>query len=115
MLLDSRQPHIWRNNKKATEPRHRRDNGFWRQLSLRFVFTFVVTAGGIIAAYYSTIAGIRLDLERKADLTVVAEIDKKLSTIEVILNRETISRKDFYDFREEVLRRLSRIEAHLER
>lgn len=101
-MLDNRQPIVKENWLNA--------RGVW----LRFLVTFAVTAGGILAAYYSTIGRIDLALARKADQEQVASLDKKLSTLEVLLTTNAVTREEFHQFRDEVVQRLGRIEARLE-
>ena len=65
---------------------------------LQFLVAFFVTALGIITAYYTTIAGIRLDLSQKAESVVVNQIDKRLSNIEVLLKQNFLTKDEFHQF-----------------
>ena len=80
---------------------------------LNFVLAFVMAGGGVLAAYYTTLAGIKLDLAGKADTSVVVNLDKKLSNIEVMLNDRFMTKEEFQKFKEEMKERLSRIEYQL--
>jgi hypothetical protein len=80
---------------------------------LQFVVAFFFTALGIIAAYYTTIAGIRLDLSKKAESEMVNQLDKRLSNIEILLNRNFLTKDEFHGFSEDLQRRLTRIEYQL--
>ncbi len=82
---------------------------------LKFLFSFGMTAFGILAAYYTTVAGLKLELAGKADGAVVAAMDKKITAVEVQLAERFMTREDFYRLKDEMLERLSKIEAKLER
>jgi hypothetical protein len=80
---------------------------------LQFLLAFFLTALGIVTAYYTTIAGIRIDLAKKAESNIVNQLDKKISQVEIILDENFMSKKDFYEFKEEMDKRLTRIEYRL--
>lgn len=84
-----------------------------RNYLLNFLLTFLMAAGGVLAAYYTTIAGIKLDLAKKAESDVVVGLDKKLSNIEVMLNDKFMTKEEFQRFKEEMKDRLSKIEYQL--
>jgi hypothetical protein len=74
---------------------------------------FFVTALGIITAYYTTIAGIRLDLSQKAESAVVNQLDKRLSNIELMLNQNFPTKEEFHRFSQDLQNRLSKIEFQI--
>jgi predicted Holliday junction resolvase-like endonuclease len=80
---------------------------------LQFLMAFFFTAFGVLAAYYTTIAGIRLDLSRKAETEMVNQLDKKLCEIEVILNDNFMTKKEFMELKEDLDKRLTKIEYRL--
>ncbi|MCJ7508804.1 MAG: hypothetical protein MUO85_08775 [candidate division Zixibacteria bacterium] len=84
-----------------------------RNYLLNFLLAFLMAAGGVLAAYYTTIAGIKLDLAKKAESDVVVGLDKKLSNIEVMLNDKFMTKEEFQRFKEEMKDRLSKIEYQL--
>ncbi len=86
---------------------------FSRVQVLQFLVAFFVTAFGIITAYYTTIAGIKLDLSQKAETGVVNQLDKRLSNIEVMLNRNFLTKDEFYQFSQDLQSRLARMEFQL--
>ena len=86
---------------------------FSRVQLLQFLVAFFVTALGIITAYYTTIAGIKLDLSQKAASVMVNQLDKRLSNIEVLLNQNVLNKEEFYQFSQNLQNRLSRIEYKL--
>ena len=81
---------------------------------LKFLFSFVMTAFGILAAYYTTVSGLRLELAGKADAATVAAMDKKITMVEVQLSERFMTKEDFYRMRDEMLARLGKIETKLE-
>ena len=86
---------------------------FLRVQVLQFLVAFFVTAFGIVTAYYTTIAGIKLDLSQKAETGVVNQLDKRLSNIEVMLNRNFLTKDEFYQFSQDLQSRLARMEFQL--
>ena len=86
---------------------------FSRVQVLQFLVAFFVTAFGIVTAYYTTIAGIKLDLSQKAETVVVNQLDKRLSNMEVMLNRNFMTKDEFYQFSQDLQTRLTRMEFQL--
>jgi len=80
---------------------------------IQFLVAFFVTAFGIITAYYTTIAGIKLDLSQKAETVVVNQLDKRLSGIELMLNKNFLTKEEFYQFSQDLHDRLSRMEYQM--
>ncbi|HLG93669.1 MAG TPA: hypothetical protein VI546_02430 [candidate division Zixibacteria bacterium] len=74
-----------------------------------------MTAFGILAAYYTTLSGLKLELAGKADASSLAAMDKKVTAVEVQLAERFMTKDDFYRLREEMLKRLGKIEAKLKR
>lgn len=90
------------------------NNRFFSKVQLlQFLVAFFVTAFGIVTAYYTTIAGIKLDLSQKAESVVVNQLDKRLSNIEVLLNQNFMTKEEFHALSQELQNRLSRIEFQL--
>ncbi len=82
---------------------------------LKFLFSFGMTAFGILAAYYTTVAGLKLELASKADAAAVAEMEKKMTAVEIQLSERFMTKEDFYRMKEEISGRLAKIETKLER
>ena len=61
-----------------------------------------------------TIQSLKIEVAAKADDQTVANLDKKLTNIEVILKEGVLSKEQFYKFSKDVENRLSRIEFLLE-
>ncbi|MFH1335897.1 MAG: hypothetical protein ABII96_05215 [Candidatus Zixiibacteriota bacterium] len=80
---------------------------------IQFLVAFFVTAFGIITAYYATIAGIKVDLSQKAETVVVNQLDKRLSNIELMLNKNFLTKEEFYQFSQDLHDRLSRMEYRM--
>ena len=73
-----------------------------------------MAAFGILAAYYTTIAGLKLELARKADEAALTALDKKITAVEVQLAERFMTKDDFYRLKGEMLERQGKIEAKLE-
>jgi hypothetical protein len=86
---------------------------FSRVQLLQFLVAFFVTALGIITAYCTTIAGIRLDLSRKAESVVVNQLDYRLSKMEVLISENFLTKEEFHRFSQDLQNRLNRIEYRL--
>ena len=67
-----------------------------------------------ITAYHTTVAGIELALSEKADRAVVETLEQRYLTIETLLRTDVAQRSEFIDWRDEMQRRLTRIETLLE-
>jgi hypothetical protein len=80
---------------------------------LQFLMAFFFTALGVLAAYYGTISGIKLDLSKKAETEMVNQLDKKLTKIEMILNDNFMTKKEFQELKEDLDKRLTKIEYRL--
>ncbi len=81
---------------------------------LKFLFSFAMTAFGILAAYHTTVSGLKLELAGKADAATLAAMEKKVATVEVQLSERFMTKDDFYRLRDEMLERLGKIETKLE-
>jgi len=81
---------------------------------LQFLIAVIIAVSGVVAGYVTTIYGIKLDLADKADVVAVTEMDKKLTQIEIILQEKLLTKDDFYQFREELDRRLDSIEKRID-
>lgn len=81
----------------------------------RAVAAMIVIVIAAVTAYHTTVAGIELALSDKADRAVVESLSQRLSTIETLLRTDVAQRNEFIEFRDEMQRRLTRIETLLER
>ncbi len=79
------------------------------------VAAIVVIVIAALTAYHTTVAGIELALSDKADRNVVESLSQRLLTIETLLRTDVAQRNEFIDLRDEMQRRLTRIETLLER
>ena len=79
----------------------------------QFLITFLVTTFGILTAYYTTIAGIKLDLAHKAESQIVNELDKRLSNLELLLKENFMTKKEFFELRDQINQRLLKIELQV--
>ena len=77
------------------------------------MLNLLTIVAGMLAAYFLTVQSLRLDLAAKAEEGVVAVLDKKLTTIEVMLREGVVNREDFYRFSKDIEARLTRIELYL--
>lgn len=80
----------------------------------RWLGTILIMVAGALAAYYSTVYGIRLTVNEKADRITVEAIECRLVEIETLLRTSVAHRSDLMEFQSLVDRRLIRIEALLQ-
>ena len=76
--------------------------------------TTVLMVTGALAAYYTTVYGIRLTVNEKADRATVEHIDRRLVAIETTLRTDIAHQSDVIEMRAALDNRLTRIETLLE-
>ncbi len=81
---------------------------------IKHLATIVIIVTGALAAYYTTIYGIRLTVNEKADRVTVDQIDRRLVAIETILRTDIAHQSDVIEMRAAIDNRLTRIETLLE-
>ena len=69
---------------------------------------------GALTAYYTTVYGIRLTVNEKADRATVDQIDRRLVQIETLLRTDVASKSDLAALHANLDNRLTRIETLLE-
>lgn len=79
----------------------------------RTFLNFIVVLFGMVAAYFTTIGSIKIQLAEKAESALVEAIDKKLAALEVTIIDGRVSKDEFYQFKNDIESRLIRIEAYL--
>ena len=79
-----------------------------------FIVTIIIAILAALSTYYTTIAGLKLEMAGKAEETFVASLDKRISNLEIRLAENFATKEDFYRLKEELILRLSRIEARLD-
>lgn len=83
------------------------------KFSLRTIGSILAALTAALTAYYSTVYGIRLTVNEKADRATVEQIDRRLIEIETVIKTDVARRDDLQALREEVRSRLGRIETVL--
>lgn len=84
-----------------------------RHNNFGLTITLVVLAA--LSTYYTTIENLKLELSGKAEETFVNGLDKRLSNLEIRLAENFASKKDFFQLKDELIQRLVRIEAQLDK
>lgn len=79
------------------------------------LLTIALALLAALSAYYSTIEGLKVELAGKAEEAFVANLDKRLSNLEIRLTENFASRNDILQLRHELIDRLYRIEGRLNR
>jgi hypothetical protein len=79
-----------------------------------YALTIVLVILAALSTYYTTIGSIKIELAGKAEETLVANLDKRLFNLESRLAENFATKKDFYQLKEDLLLRLTRIESRLD-
>ncbi len=77
------------------------------------VVTLSIALLAAFSTYYTTIAGLKIDMAGKAEEGFVATLDKRISNLETRLAGSFATKEDFFRLREDVITRLMRIEVQL--
>jgi len=77
------------------------------------LLNLLVVIMGLAAAYFVTIQSIKVELAAKAEAAVVATLDRKLASFEVLLAEGVVSKEEFHRFSKDIEARLIRIENYL--
>jgi hypothetical protein len=85
----------------------------WRDTVNRPVFNFVMVLLGMSAAYFTTIGNLKIQLAEKAETALVEAIDKRLARMEEVIKEGRVSKDEFFEFRNNIESRLTRIEFYL--
>lgn len=80
-----------------------------------FLVTIIIAVMAALSTYYTTIAGLKLEMADKAEEAIVTSLDKRISNLEIRLSENFATKEDFYLLKEELIVRLSRIEGRLNR
>jgi len=90
-----------------------KQNNSWLIHLNRPLVNFIMALLGMSAAYFTTVASIKVQLAEKAESALVAAIDKRLDRLEVTLKEGRVSKDEFFEFRNDIESRLARIEFYL--
>jgi hypothetical protein len=87
--------------------------GVVRKVRVGEIMNFVTMLFGVIAAYFLTLQSLKVELSAKAENTVVATLDTRLSALDVLLRERTVSKEELFRLSQQLELRLTRIEMHL--
>jgi len=79
-----------------------------------YALTIVLVILAALSTYYTTIESLKGELSGKAEENLVASLDKRISNLEIRLAENFATKKDFYQLKEDLLLRLTRIETRLD-
>lgn len=88
-------------------------NNFWTMLFGKPLINFIMVLLGMSAAYFTTIGNIKVELAEKAESALVEALDNRLARMEVTIKEGVIGKDDFYELRNNIESRLTRIEFYL--
>ena len=81
---------------------------------IKSISTVLIMACSALAAYYTTVYGLRISVNEKADRATVEQIDRRLVAIETLLRSDIAHQRDLIEMRATIDTRLTRIETLLE-
>ena len=81
--------------------------------SRQIAVTLLIALLAAISTYYTTIAGLRIEMAGKAEDKFVVTLDKRISNLEIRLADSFATKDDIYKLKEDLIIRLTRIEAQL--
>jgi hypothetical protein len=79
-----------------------------------YALTIILVILAALSTYYTTIENLKVELSGKAEENFVANLDKRISNLEIRLAENFATKKDFYQLKEDLLLRLTRIETRLD-
>lgn len=79
-----------------------------------YALTIMLVILAALSTYYTTIQSLKVELSGKAEENLVASLDKRISNLETRLAENFATKKDFYQLKEDLLLRLTRIETRLD-
>jgi len=80
---------------------------------LRNLITIVITIAAALSGYFAAYTGLRVELAGKAESHYVEELDIRLSKLEAIINERFATKTELFEFKREVISKLSAIETIL--
>lgn len=81
---------------------------------VRVLVALLLSVGGIITAYHTTIYGLKSEIADKAESLSVSQVEARLVRIETLLTETVASRAELLELRDELNSRLTAIEAKLQ-
>jgi hypothetical protein len=78
------------------------------------LINFMMGLLGLAAAYFTTINNIEVQLAEKAESALVSAIDKRLDRLEIVIKEGRVSKDEFFEFKNNIESRLTRIEFYLQ-
>jgi hypothetical protein len=87
---------------------------FPKEPLVKYLISFAMAVAAALSGYYAAYTGLRVGLATKAEERYVAELDIRLARLEATINERFSTKGDLFDFKNEVVARLSAIETILE-
>lgn len=81
--------------------------------SRQVLVTLLIALLAAVSTYYTTSAGLKIEMAGKAEEKFVTTLDKRISNLEIRLADSFATKDDIYKLKEDLITRLSRIEAQL--
>jgi hypothetical protein len=78
---------------------------------LKYLISFAMAVAAALSGYYAAYTGLRVGLATKAEERYVAELDIRLARLEATIDARFATKDDLSGFKNEVVAKLSAIEA----
>jgi len=79
----------------------------------QIIVTIIIAMLAALSTYYTTLAGMQVEIAGKAEETFVITLDKRITTLETHLTDSFATKDDFFRLKEDLITRLARIETQL--
>jgi hypothetical protein len=80
---------------------------------VKYLVSFAIAVTAALSGYYAAYTGLRVGLATKAEERYVAELDIRLARLEATINERFANKNDLFDFKNEMVGKLSAIETML--
>jgi hypothetical protein len=80
---------------------------------VKYLVSFAMAVAAALSGYYAAYTGLRVGLATKAEERYVAELDIRLARLEAVIDERFATKKDLAEFKNEVVAKLSAIEAKM--
>jgi hypothetical protein len=80
---------------------------------VKYLVSFAMAVAAALSGYYAAYTGLRVGLATKAEERYVAELDIRLARLETVIDERFATKDDLANFKNEVVAKLSTIEAKI--
>jgi len=86
-----------------------------RESLLKYLVGLAISVSAALSGYFMAYTGLRVELATKAEERYVAELDNRLARLEAGINERFASKDDVFEFKNEIIAKLTAIEMIISR